>query len=260
MAGDPQSLRKQFISWAQFHLPEFICLLAEAALRDNLAGEGRGFVNLSRFESIIADVADCVLIFPESAGSFAETGFFSGTKIKEKTLVVNPLLLQTEDSFLNLGPINTINGISFLQPTVFINTGETLDFAPIKKRLLDRVKWPEQRERLHFRKFSEFSFREKLIIVFELLRLLRLADLKTLRYAVKACFDGNPTHHEFKHLIRILLAAQYVEREGEYFKTVGDIALAEFDHFDGAALSAQVMFFYQRHSQDLYRALLRARQ
>ena len=167
---------------------------------------------------IIADVADCVLIFPESAGSFAETGFFAGTKVKDKTLVVNPLSFQTEDSFLNLGPINTISSTSFLQPTILINIDPALDFAPIRTRLLERVKWPESRERLPYKKFSEFSFRQKLVIVFKLLRVLRLADLKTLRYVVKACFGGNPTQHELRHLVRILLAAQYVKREGEYLQ------------------------------------------
>src|ERR1700749_747315 len=55
------SLRKQFIDWAEHNLPEFICLLAEEALKDSFAGEGLTFVNLAKFESIIADVADCVL-------------------------------------------------------------------------------------------------------------------------------------------------------------------------------------------------------
>src|SRR5437867_2128987 len=71
---EENSLRKQFIDWAEGNLPEFVCLLAEEALKDNFAGEGRTFVNLAKFELVVADVADCVLIFPESAGSYAETG------------------------------------------------------------------------------------------------------------------------------------------------------------------------------------------
>src|SRR5712692_10168707 len=63
LEGGENSLRKQFIAWAENQLPEFICLIAEDALKDNFAGEGRTFVNLAKFESIIAEIADCVLIF-----------------------------------------------------------------------------------------------------------------------------------------------------------------------------------------------------
>ncbi len=55
---DENSFRSQFIEWAQSNLPEFICLKAEDALKDSFAGEGRTFVNLTTFESIIASVAN----------------------------------------------------------------------------------------------------------------------------------------------------------------------------------------------------------
>ena len=47
------SLRKQFIDWAEQNLQEFVCLIAELALKDSFAGEGRSFVNLSQFEAIL---------------------------------------------------------------------------------------------------------------------------------------------------------------------------------------------------------------
>lgn len=249
------SLRKQFIEWAEDNLPEFICLLAEDALKDNFAGEGRTFVNLAKFELVIADVADCVLIFPESAGSFAETGFFANSKISEKTLVVNPLELQAVDSFLNLGPIDTISGVSILKPTVLIDVQEAADFTPIGQRLTERVRWPDHRERLPYQKFGQFNFKQKLLVVFEMLRLLRLADLKTLRHALVVCFGGNPRYQELKHLLRILLAAKFIQRDAEYFKVVGGLKLIEIEHLEIERVFAQVNFFYQKYSKDLYDAL-----
>ncbi|HXI24802.1 MAG TPA: retron St85 family effector protein [Pyrinomonadaceae bacterium] len=249
------SLRKQFVEWAKHNLPEFVCLLAEDALKDNFVGEGRTFVNLAKFESVIADVADCVLIFPESAGSFAETGFFANSPIREKTLIVNPFDLQIEDSFLNLGPIDTISTISLLKPTVLINVKETVDFTPIGQRLKERVKWPEYRERLPYQKFGQFSFKQKLLVVFEVLRLLRLAELKTLRHALVTCFGGNPRNQELKHLLRILLAAKFIERDGEFFRVVAGLKLIEIEHLEIEKVFAQVNFFYQTYSKDLYEAL-----
>jgi hypothetical protein len=249
------SLRKQFIAWADHYLPEFICLLAEEALKDNFAGEGRTFVNLARFESIIAEVADCVLIFPESAGSFAETGYFAKSKIRKKTLVVNPLDFQTADSFLNLGPIDTINIDSFLRWTIHISAQEPVDFAHVAERLTERVKWPHQRERLPYQRFGQFNFKQKLLVVFELLRLLRLADLKTLRHALVVCFRGNPPYQELKHILRILLAAKFIERDGDYFKAVGGLSLIEIEHLEIEKVFAQVNLFYQKYSTELFEAL-----
>jgi hypothetical protein len=114
------SLRQQFIQWAEHNLPNFICLLAEDALKDGFVVGRRKFIDLARFESVIAGIADCVLIFPESPGSFAETGFFSNSKkIRDKTLVINPIDKQ-KDSFLNMGPIHTIDRFSFLSQQSFL--------------------------------------------------------------------------------------------------------------------------------------------
>jgi len=249
------SLRKRFLEWAVGNLPEFICLLAEEALKDNFAGEGRTFVNLATFESIIAEVSDCVLIFPESAGSFAESGFFAYSKIREKTLVVNPLDFQTVDSFLNLGPIDTINVHSFLRWTIHINTQEPTDFSPVAQRLKERVKWPLQRERLPYQRYGQFNFKQKLLVVFELLRLLRLADLRTLRHALVVCFQTNPRYAELKHILRILIAAKFVERDGDYFKVIGGLSLVEIEHLEIEKVFAQVNLFYEKYSHELYEAL-----
>jgi hypothetical protein len=251
------SLRKGFIEWASRNLPQFVCLMAEDALKDSFAGEGRKFVNLSNFESILADVADCVVIFPESPGSFAEVGFFANSKISEKTLVVNPLLLQAVESFLNLGPIDTIGSVSFLKPTILIDAQGVPDFTPIGQRLRERVKWPEHRERLPYQTFGQFNFKQKLLVVFEVLRLLRLADLATLRQVLQACFNGNPRYQELKHLLMILLAAKFIRRdaESEYFTTIPGVHLIEIEHLEVEKISAQVLFFYQRYSKELYDAL-----
>ncbi|MBZ5523197.1 MAG: retron St85 family effector protein [Acidobacteriia bacterium] len=257
--GLETSFRKRFIDWAEHNLPKFICLKAEDAFKDSFAGEGRTFVNFANFESVIADIADCVLIFPESEGSFAETGFFAKSEVGKKTLVVNPLSHQTDESFLNRGPIDTINRISFLQPAIHIDSdGPSINFAPIGERLKARVKSPEHPERLPFRTFNKFTLKHKLLIVFEILRLLRLADIHTLRYVLKACFGGDPQHEQLKSLLRILQAARFIQREEQYFKVVAGIDLVDIKHFEIERIFAQVTLFYLRHSKELYDALLEA--
>jgi hypothetical protein len=173
---------------------------------------------------------------------------------------VNPMVFQTVDSFLNLGPIDTIGAVSFLKPTVLINAQPAADFGPVAQRLKDRVKWPVQRERLPYQQFSQFNFRQKLLVVFEVLRLLRLADLKTLRHALAVCFGSRPQSQELTHLLKILLAAKFIQRHAEYFKVVAGLNLIEIDHFEVERIFASVHLFYQKHSKELYDAVSAASQ
>ena len=255
--NEGDSLRSRFISWAEENLQEFVCLVAEEALKDSFAEEGLTFVNLAKFELIIGEVADCVLIFPESAGSYAEVGFFANSKIREKTLVINPFELQTEDSFLNLGPILTINERSTLKPTVLlIDVDGRPDFAPIRTRLIERVKRPRYRVRLPYVMFGSFSFKQKLSVVFEVLRFLRLANLATLRETLVACFGGNPKNQDLKHLLRILLAAKFIQRRDDgFFMVTPEVALLDVEHLEIEQVFAQIDFFYKKHSPELYEAL-----
>ena len=76
-ANGANSVRRRFLDWAQNHIEGFRFFLAEAAAKDIMANAEPKFLNLSQFEYVLAAVADCVVIIPESVGSWAETGYFS---------------------------------------------------------------------------------------------------------------------------------------------------------------------------------------
>lgn len=168
---------------------------------------------------------------------------------------MNLFEFQAEDSFLNLGPIDTIDLDSDLRRTIYVQPQAPINFNQVGQRLIERIQWPQYRERLPYQRFGQFNFKQKLLVVFELLRLLRLANLQNLRVAVVACFRGNPTYNELKHILRILIAAKFIERDGEYFKVVGGISLVEIENFEVEKVFAQVNVFYQRYSNELYEAL-----
>ena len=255
--GKPEpTLREQFIQWAEHQLPNFVCLLAENAIKDNFVAGSRRFIDLNRFESVIAGIADCVLIFPESPGSFAETGFFSRSpKIRDKTLVINPNSEQSP-SFLNRGPIYTIDRYSFLRPTVHCGESESADFAPLGDRLRDCLTGTH-RHQLDYQEFRQFNGKEKLAVVLEILRLLRLADFTTLRHAISVCFGSNPQPQELADLLRILQAGKFVQKDEEtsYYRTVGKASLIEIENVDIDEILAAVTLFYQLHSPRLLKAL-----
>ncbi|MCW0507182.1 retron St85 family effector protein [Aeromonas piscicola] len=59
-------------------------LYPEDIFDDLLAGQGR--FSLLELENILADNVDCIVIFPESPGSFAEIGAFSNNEKLAKKL------------------------------------------------------------------------------------------------------------------------------------------------------------------------------
>jgi len=250
------TLRQQFLQWAEHELPNFVCLLAENAIKDNFVAERRTFIDLNRFESVIAGIADCVLIFPESPGSFAETGFFSGSqKIRNKTLVINPDAEQYP-SFLNRGPIHKIDGSSLFRPTVHCGAAEAADFTHVGERLRDCL-GGTPRHQLEYREFHQLNVKEKLAVVLEILRLLRLANSATLKHAISVCFGTNPSAQELADLLRILQAGKFVQKDEEtrYYRMVGSASLIEIKNVDIDEILASVTLFYQLNSPRLLQAL-----
>ena len=65
--------------------------------------------NLLELERVMAEHVDLVILCPESPGSFSELGAFANVKtIREKTYIIQSEAYAKKPSFINLGPIRTI--------------------------------------------------------------------------------------------------------------------------------------------------------
>lgn len=85
----------------------FSLLYPEDIFDDLLAGQGH--YSLLELENILADSVDCIIIFPESPGSFAEVGAFSNNeKLAKKMIVLSNKKYKYDKSFLNYGPYRLI--------------------------------------------------------------------------------------------------------------------------------------------------------
>ena len=110
MGHSKNSGRRKFHAWATKKLRNITFLLAEDASKDLLQHANPGFINLSEFENLVADIADCIILFPETKGAIAELGLFSGSKkASRKLLIVTDKKHQSKDSFINLGHMATID-------------------------------------------------------------------------------------------------------------------------------------------------------
>ena len=94
-------------------------------------------INLVHFEEYLGLLSDLILVFPESAGSYAETGLFSSKKkLFKKTLIVNNRLYNESESFILNGPIKHIRKNTNFEGDLNIINEE--EFKLITDRLSNR--------------------------------------------------------------------------------------------------------------------------
>ncbi len=90
-----KSMRVRFMKYARAEISDMRMFLAESAAKDLLTHGEPAPLDVADFEDLIADISDCVLIFPESPGSIAEVAYFCRSeKICNKILVVSKTSLQ----------------------------------------------------------------------------------------------------------------------------------------------------------------------
>jgi hypothetical protein len=250
------SLRSRFLQWVRTEFPDAVALLAEAAFRDTFLHDPPKIVNLSRFERVIGDVADCVVVFPETPGSIAELGLFSHMdRIRRKTLVVDDLDHHASGSFIVLGPIRTIDEKSYLTPSVPVDPARP-DFTHVAERL-GRVIWRKRATatRFGYMPFAKLGRLRRLQVVLEIVRLLQVASLDGLRHCVKSAF-GAASYDGLKEILSILVSMGYVVRAGGCFRYVrGKESLLETRGFPAERFTARVAYYYMRHQPEIYRAL-----
>ena len=207
-------MRPQFYEYAKTELPHLRIFLAEAAQKDYVRHVEPAFHNVAEFEDIIAEVSTCVILFPESPGSFAELGYFAkNKKLRKKLLVVNNADLQGQDSFIDLGPIKLIDTHSRFYPTIQLAYPNVPNFGLVKERLDNRIT-SHNRERFTAQKYSELSIQQKFYSVFEIIKLFQAITDEGVEYAFRSIWR-NANRTELHQLISILVASDYVRRHGK---------------------------------------------
>lgn len=214
------SFRRKLLDHGQKALSEFRFFLAEDAARDLFRYENPVFINIAEFELILSDLADCVVLIPESPGSIAELGYFSALeKTREKLLVVTDLKFQGDESFLSLGPIELVNRHSKYRPTIQLSlNARRPNFRPIVK-ILKRYGL-EIRGHFEYRKFDEMTIQHRLFVIFELIYLFDKLSYDAIELLIQSTFfNSQPLSDKQKQDVRLLLsvlcAGKYVQRIGD---------------------------------------------
>lgn len=129
------TLRYKFRSVFKDLFKNFIYFEPEFSIKSITNNINNERLDLSAFETLIANLSFAVIIFPEAPGSYAELGYFSTCdKIVSKTLVVLNERYQGMSSFIASGPIKKIDSMSIFGASI------QLDYScPRFEMIADRI-------------------------------------------------------------------------------------------------------------------------
>ncbi len=245
--SSPRSARMRFLRYAKAELPNVTFFLAEAAEKDCLSHSKPTFLNLSDFEELVAAIADCIILFPETPGAIAELGLFSGSKTARKSLLVAiKSEYQSNDSFINRGPLATIDKESSFGSRVVLDF-QNPDFSHIKQKLALLGKF-RNRSTFKHETLAKMSKSEKLFVILEIINVFRALALPEITEILTAIFS-KPSGKELRYLLSVLVAAGYVTRKGadeEYFASAEPPhTFLEYERTGIEEIKISVLDYYQ---------------
>jgi hypothetical protein len=256
-----RSVRAIFIDYVNAHTEApILCVRAESALTELLRyPDERRKSAISKFETVVAESVDSVLIFPESPGSFAELGFFSADQgIADKTLVAIAVEHQGP-SFITLGPISLVARASQFGPIPLVLDPNPADSMPrIVSRLLgDQPEKRPYRKRFLKQAWKDFPYRTQLALLDEILDLTGALTEGDLLNIININF-GNYDVSTVRLLLSLLVATGRIEKDdnGDIFSMRRD---RRFIHCETAGVRLEVGAMwhaaYAEHFPDVPRKL-----
>lgn len=172
-AGEPLTWRAAFLEWFSTlgDATRIEVFLAEKAY-DTAINAQHGFLNVGDFEEVLADLSDCVLLFPESAGAHAEAGVFANSRRKlfEKILVANERGHHNSSSFLSRGPLHRFGARSRFSSAIILDP-EKVDnpsFETIRRRIEENAL--KNSTAIDWTSASDLDLRGKLAVTLSLIR------------------------------------------------------------------------------------------
>jgi len=246
-------MRAQFLEYAKTSLDKYQIILAENIAREIKENQVTEWEDIATFENQLSKLAGCVIIFPESPGSFAELGYFSNSpEVNQKTLVVNCLSKQ-KDSFITIGPVNLIDKKSKFQTTIYtVRQENSWNFDNVKMRIEDRL---DRTKRFHMPfLYKDASFKEQMFLTLKTIRIFPLLDRSNLIKVMSELFGNGPYYENLPYHLATLSSCNYIRitERGLFFPNLEIDELLEIDSLDEEKARLEILEFYQSHQDDKY--------
>lgn len=214
--SEPHHMRRRFQEEFNEILPGYEFFEPEFAMRKYWTlGDSEPF-DITTFEELIGNLSNSIVIFPEAAGSLAETGYFSARPdiARKILLAINSVHLAT-DSFLSIGPAKKIADVSVFQPNFQFDYNNP-NFKLISQRILDRAPLHPTRRALKIKPFAEMSSFELFAIIQCLVALLGVATVEDIEFFLRGVFTGHIGTSKTKQIVSILVGSGRLVEIGGY--------------------------------------------
>lgn len=134
-------------------------------------------VNALSLEEWLADFSDIVIILVESFGTVAELGAFSLSQpLRKKLLPILDKKYESDESFINTGPVTWVNKESNFSPTIYTDFKTILTCIPeIEERINRRRHKLISEENL----YGTYRFSKKVLLFFTLYIVSSLGPIST---------------------------------------------------------------------------------
>ena len=124
-------------NYLRSHLPRIGVFYAERVWEQIASHVELGALKM---EADLADLADLVVIFVESPGTFAELGAFSlSPALRKKLLPIVDKQYEREASFISTGPLRWIDADSQFRPTIFVALSKCLEAIDQIEERISRI-------------------------------------------------------------------------------------------------------------------------
>ncbi len=214
--SEPHHMRRRFQGEFEAILPGYEFFEPEFAMRKYWTlGDSEPF-DITTFEELIGNLSHSIVIFPEAAGSLAETGYFSARPdIAKKILLAINAEHLAKDSFISIGPAKKIADASVFQPNIQFDY-ENPNFHLISQRLLDRAPLHATRRALKIKVFSDMDSFELFATIQAVVALLGIATVDDIEFFLRGLFDGHIAPSKTKQIISILVGSGRLVEVGNY--------------------------------------------
>ena len=208
-------MRVLFKDYAMANASEYDIFQPEFAM-ENLFSSGLPEpFDITDFEALVGSLSRAIVIFPEAAGSFAETGYFSAIDhLCEKLILVLDSDKQKHDSFISLGPAKKIGQKSHFYPVIQMSY-KSPSFDIVVERV-KRVKLKKTMKMLKWEKLSDLSDFEGFCLVHEVVRFLTIATIEDLNFIFRAMSNGHLSVSKLHQIASILVGSNHLIEYGEF--------------------------------------------
>ena len=211
-AGD---MRIRFRDYCCLERPEFEIFFPEYAIHDYFSDDVRGQFDIADFERLIASLSHAVVVFPEAAGSYAETGYFSAVQaIADKIVLALDIKYQAKDSFISLGPAKKIAAMTRFHGNIQSDYANP-NFLDIVERI-DRVELSKNRKKLELGKFADLDDYFIFCLIQHCFSLFSIGTMEDLLFIFDGLFQTHYSRKQVKQLTSILVGAGYLLKVGNF--------------------------------------------